>query len=161
MQNSIQKSTVRIRARPLMPGCCIQSSLPINCVVSLGTKLVSFDSPWLLLSMVGRVVCSGYGQGRIKNQPSIIGMAVPTARVSKKSEVFPGKIVCASVEKRKADNPKPEMTIPVTVVLYMQERGENNQRRGSRIRTHDHVWETFRNGIQRRRVTCIAADPRE
>lgn len=47
-------------------------------------------------------------------------MAVPTARVSKKSEVFPGKIVCAIVEKRKADNPKPEITVPVTVVLYFR-----------------------------------------
>lgn len=54
----------------------------------------------------------------MKNQPSTIGVAVPTAKVSKKSEVFPGKIVCAIVEKRNADNPKPEMTIPVTVALY-------------------------------------------
>jgi hypothetical protein len=51
-------------------------------------------------------------------------VAVPTARVSKKSEVFPGKIVCAIVEKRKADNPKPDIMIPVTVVLYIQQQGE-------------------------------------
>jgi len=63
----------------------------------------------------------------MRNQPSIIGVAVPTARVSKKSEVFPGKIVCAIVEKRKADNPKPEITVPVTVVLYFRELGEDSQ----------------------------------
>ena len=111
--------------------------------------------------MIARVVYPGYGQGRIKNQPSTIGTAVPTARVSKKSEVFPGKMTCAIVEKRKADNPKPETTVPVTVALYTQDRGENSQHRGSRIRTHDHVRETFRNGIQRRGKTCIAADPGE
>jgi len=79
--------------------------------------------------MITRVACSGYGQGRINNQPSTIGTAVPTARVSKKSEVFPGKMVWAIVEKRKADNPKPEMTAPVTVVLYIQDRGGNSQHR--------------------------------
>lgn len=63
----------------------------------------------------------------MRNQPSIIGMAVPTARVSKKSEVFPGKIVCAIVEKTKADSPKPEITVPVTVVLYIQGLGEHSQ----------------------------------
>ena len=66
-------------------------------------------------------VCSGYGQGRIKNQPRTIGEAVPSARVSKKPEVLPGKIVCAIVEKMKADNPKPETIIPITVVRYIQE----------------------------------------
>ena len=59
-------------------------------------------------------------------------------------------MVWAIVEKRKADSPKPEMTAPVTVVLYIQDRGENSQRHGSRIRTYDHVRETVRNSIQRR-----------
>ena len=44
-------------------------------------------------------------------------MAVPAARVSKKPEVFTGKMECAIVEKMKADNPKPATIIPVTVVL--------------------------------------------
>lgn len=95
----------------------------------------------------------------MRNQPSTIGVAVPTARVSKKSEVFPGKIVCAIVEKRNADNPKPEMTIPVTVVLYVVHK--NGQRLWFRIVTDDFVWEALRDGVQRGGITCIAADPRE
>ena len=71
---------------------------------------------------------SGYGQGRMKNQPSTIGVAVPTARVSRKLEIFPGKKMCAIVEKRKAENAKPEMTNPKTVVIYTQEQGECGRR---------------------------------
>ena len=136
-------------------------SLLINWVVSSGVKSASSDSSLLPLSVVVCVVCSGYGQGRTKNQPSIIGVAVPTARVSKKSEVFPGKIVCAIVEKRNADNPKPETTTPVTVVLYIQARGECSRRCGSRIGTHKLAREAFRNGIQCRGITCVAANSRE
>ena len=118
MENSIQKSMVRSRAKPVMLGGCTWLFLLINWVASSGVKFVSSDSSRLSLSEAVRVTCSGYGQGRMRNQPSIIGVAVPIARVSKKSEVFPGKIVCAIAEKRKADNPKPETTIPVTVALY-------------------------------------------
>lgn len=95
----------------------------------------------------------------MRNQPIIIGVAVPIARVSKKSEVFPGNIVCAIAEKRKADNPKPETTIPVTVVLYIQEQGENRQRYGSRDRTDNLIREALRDGVQRRAITCITACP--
>ena len=95
----------------------------------------------------------------MRNQPRIIGVAVPIARVSKKSEVFPGKIVCAIAEKRKADSPKPEITIPVTVALYIHEHGENGRRYGFRDGTDDLIREALRNGVQRRAITCIAADP--
>lgn len=124
-------------------------------------KFVSSGSSWLSPSTVIRVTRSGYGQGRIKNQPGTIGAAVPTARVSKKPEVFPGKIACAIVEKTNADNPKPEKIIPVTVVLYIQERDEHSQRHRSKIVTDDLVREAFRNGVQCRRVTRITADPGE
>ena len=111
---------VRIRVRPVILGDLARSSLLINCVVSFWRRLVSSGSSRLLPSIVTLVVRSGYGQGRIKSQPSTIGKAVPSARVSKKPEVLPGKIVCAIVEKTKADNPKPETMIPVTVVLYIK-----------------------------------------
>ena len=116
-QKSTQKSTVRIRAKPVILGGSSSVFFLINCVVSLGGKSTSSGSPCLPFSTVVLCACSGYGQGRIKNQPRIIGAAVPSARVSKKPEVSPGKIVYAIVEKTKADNPKPAMIIPVAVVL--------------------------------------------
>ena len=85
----------------------------INCAVSSSMSSSS-------ISMVACGTVSEYGEGRIRNQPSAIGIGVPSARVSKKLEVFPGKIVCAIVEKRKADNPNPATTTPVMVVLYTQ-----------------------------------------
>ena len=60
----------------------------------------------------------------MKNQPTTIEAGVTRARVSRKPEVSPRKIVRASVEKRKADNPKPEITIPVAVVLCVEQRDE-------------------------------------
>ena len=53
--------------------------------------------------------------GRMKKKPRIMGSAVPTASMSRKSDVLPGKSVCAIVEKRNAERPKPEMTIPFAV----------------------------------------------
>ena len=88
-------------------------------------------------------------------------MAVPTARVSKKPEVFPGKMACAIVEKMKADNPKPASIVPVTVVLCIQEYGEHNHHHRSRINTDNPAGKTFRDSIQRRDVPCTAADPGE
>ena len=93
-----------------------------NWEFSSGTKLGLFDSSWPLFSEIVCATCSGYGQMRINNQPSIIGDGVPSARMNRKSEVFPGKIVRAIIEKRKADNPSPEITTPVTEVLYIKER---------------------------------------
>lgn len=54
----------------------------------------------------------------MKNQPKIIGSEVPTVRTRRKSEVFPGKIECAIEENKKADNPKPDSTNAVKLVLY-------------------------------------------
>jgi hypothetical protein len=81
--------------------------------------------------------------------------------VSKKPEVFPGKIVCAIVEKIKADNPKPETIIPITVVRYIQERGECGRPCRPRAGTDDLVGETSCNSLERRKITCVAAHPRE
>lgn len=58
------------------------------------------------------------GIGRINNHPKIIGIEVPIAKTRRKSEVFPGKTVCAIVENKKADSPKPDNTNPVKLVLY-------------------------------------------
>ena len=44
-----------------------------------------------------------------------IGMAVPIERRSRNDDVFPGKKRRERVENRKAERPKPDMTIPVTV----------------------------------------------
>jgi len=60
----------------------------------------------------------GRGIARMKNHPKIIGSEVPIARTRRKSEVFPGKIECATVENKKADNPKPDNTNPVELALY-------------------------------------------
>jgi len=47
--------------------------------------------------------------------PRSIGALVPKARIPKKSSVFPGKAYAETVEKRNAERPMPEMTIPVAV----------------------------------------------
>lgn len=91
----------------------------INGAISSEVEPASSSSSPSLSSGISRATWSGYGQGRIKNQPSAMGVGVPSARVSKKPEVFPGKNVRAIVEKRKADSPNPEMTIPVIVDLYI------------------------------------------
>jgi hypothetical protein len=52
------------------------------------------------------------------------------ARVSKKPDVFPGKKVRAMAEKMNADNAKPDMTSPNTVVLCVRKEGQHYQRRG-------------------------------
>jgi hypothetical protein len=54
----------------------------------------------------------------MNSHPKIIGSEVPIAKTRRKSEVFPGKTECAIVENRKADNPKPDNTSPVKLVLY-------------------------------------------
>lgn len=110
--------------------------------------------------MAARATCSGYGQVRMKNQPSIIEAGVPRARVSKKPEVFPRKIVRAMVENRKADNPKPEITIAVTVVLCKRGVSRGN-RCGSGVGTDDLIGETFHDNIQRGTIARLATDPRE
>lgn len=61
----------------------------------------------------------GRGIGRTKSHPKIIGSEVPIANTRRKSEVFPGKTECAIVENKKADNPNPDNTNPVKVVLYV------------------------------------------
>lgn len=58
----------------------------------------------------------GRGTWRTKNQPIIIGMDVPIARTSRKSEVLPGNRPCAIIENKNAESPKPENTSPVVVV---------------------------------------------
>ena len=70
-------------------------------------------------------MCGG-GIGLTKKNPRIIGREVPKASMSRNSEVFPGKSVCAMVEKRKADRPKPEITIPFAVARYGHGRVVNS-----------------------------------
>ena len=57
----------------------------------------------------------------MNSHPKIIGSEVPTARTRRKSEVFPGKTECAIVENKKADNPNPDNTSAVKLVLYVQQ----------------------------------------
>jgi len=44
-----------------------------------------------------------------------MGRDVPRERRSRKDEMFPANTACATTEKKKADNPNPDMTIPVVV----------------------------------------------
>jgi len=76
---------------------------------------------WIAPSGVFTLSDVGGGIGRINSHPKIIGIEVPIAKTRRKSEVFPGKIVCATVENKKADSPKPDNTNPVKLVLYAQQ----------------------------------------
>ena len=58
---------------------------------------------------------SACGTTWTKTSPISIGIAVPTASTSRNPEVFPGKRVCARVEKKKADKPYPDATVLVVV----------------------------------------------
>jgi hypothetical protein len=53
--------------------------------------------------------------------------------VSKKPDVFSGKKVRAIAEKMNADNAKPDMTSPNTVVLYVRKEGQRDQHRGFKM----------------------------
>lgn len=54
----------------------------------------------------------------MKKKPTIMGIDVPRARRRRKDEVSPGKTVCAIVEKKNADSPKPDITSPVVEARY-------------------------------------------
>jgi hypothetical protein len=98
---------------------------------------------------------------RMKNQPTTMGVGVTSARMSKKSEIFPGEIVRAMVEKRKADSPKPEITIPVIVVLCIEEKNERSYNNERGAGTDNSIWETFHDNIQRATITRLATNPGE
>jgi hypothetical protein len=49
-----------------------------------------------------------------------MGKEVPSARMRRKEDVSPWNIVCDKVEKKKADKPKPDSTIPVVVALCFE-----------------------------------------
>lgn len=51
--------------------------------------------------------------GLQKKNPSIIGKEVPNDSSRRNEAVSPAVKTCDRVEKKKADNPKPEMTRPV------------------------------------------------
>jgi hypothetical protein len=53
----------------------------------------------------------------MRKNPMIIGSEVPTARRSRKEEVFPAKSEREMEEKRNAESPKPEITSPVVIPL--------------------------------------------
>lgn len=59
--------------------------------------------------------------GRTRNKPRIMGAAVPTARIKRNADVFPAKNERDIVEKRNAERPKPDMTIPVVIPLFKEE----------------------------------------
>lgn len=49
------------------------------------------------------------------SSPISIGVAVPMARVSRRADTSPGKMVFESREKKKAESPKPDITRAVVV----------------------------------------------
>ena len=57
----------------------------------------------------------------MRKNPIIMGTAVPTERRSRKDDVFPAKKRRESVENRKAERPKPEMTRPVAVARWNED----------------------------------------
>ena len=60
---------------------------------------------------------SGRGIGRTKKKPIIIGSEVPKDKSKRNSDVSPGYAMCAMVENKNADKPKPERTRPVVDAL--------------------------------------------
>jgi len=64
------------------------------------------------------VPCDGRGIIRTKKNPKIIGIAVPSASTSRKSDVLPGKSVCEIDEKKNAESPKPDMTRPTVTARW-------------------------------------------
>jgi hypothetical protein len=60
----------------------------------------------------------------MKKKPTIIGIDVPRARSRRKEDVSPGKKTCVTVEKKKADRPKPDMTSPVVEARYTRRKNE-------------------------------------
>jgi hypothetical protein len=66
----------------------------------------------------GMAIPSACGTTCTKANPTSIGIAVPTDNTSKNPEVFPGKMVCARVEKKKADRPYPDATVLVVVARW-------------------------------------------
>jgi hypothetical protein len=143
-------------AEPLRSGCFGGSP---NWSTSFRMSLAFSDSSRSSLSMRFRSGYSGYGQGRTKNHPTIIGAAVPTPRASRKPEVFPGKNACAIAEKTKADNPMPEEISPSTVVLCTQRRDQHGLHRGYKNGTDNSVREALHSSVQRRIIPCLARDP--
>ena len=51
----------------------------------------------------------------MKKNPSIMGSDVPNASTRRKSDVLPGNSICEIVEKKNADNPNPDTTMPTIV----------------------------------------------
>jgi hypothetical protein len=68
------------------------------------------------------VICEGRGIIRTKKNPKIIGIAVPSASTSRKSDVLPGKSACEMDEKKKAESPKPDMTTPTVTARWRSVR---------------------------------------
>ena len=66
------------------------------------------------------VSCGGSGTGVIKTNPRTMGMDVPSARTRRNSDVSPGKSRYDMLEKKKAERPKPDMTIPTAVARYVK-----------------------------------------
>ena len=56
--------------------------------------------------------------GRMRKNPIIMGMVVPTERRRRNEDVFPGKNQRERFEKRKAERPKPDMTRPAAVARW-------------------------------------------
>ena len=54
----------------------------------------------------------------MRKNPTIIGMAVPIASKRRNEDVFPAKNKRESVENRKAERPKPDMTRPTAVARW-------------------------------------------
>ena len=54
----------------------------------------------------------------MKKNPMIMGTAVPNEIRSRNEDTFPGKKTRERVENRKAERPKPDMTIPVVVARW-------------------------------------------
>ena len=75
------------------------------------------DSSMMLYPALLLLSWAGSGIGRTRKNPIIIGNEVPKANTSRKEEVFPRNMVWDMVEKKKADRPKPDRTIPVVVAL--------------------------------------------
>ena len=105
---------------PFAPSEYSGGSSSFPCRSSRSTRS-STSSPLLARSEGGTSSETGKGTVRMNRMPMSIGNEVPRARRRSIADVFPGKSECARVEKKTAERPKPDMTIPVVVARCSKE----------------------------------------
>jgi hypothetical protein len=92
----------------------------------------------------------------MKKNPKIMGIAVPSPRTSKKSDVFPGKRMCEMEEKKKAESPKPDMTMATAIARWTGIRYAGVEYECDE--THKVVRETFSGSVHGTGHSSMSSD---